>query len=395
MVREETLFEEMKRYVEFTPDDADALARVRDLVQPHYARICDQFYERIRAHPAAEAVFSGPDQVERLKQTLKLWMDRLLAGPHDEEYFRLRSRIGRTHVRVGLKQIYMFTAMNVIRLSLGSVVREGLERDEALRGRVTLALNKILDIELGIMLESYREDFVSQIQRSARQAALERLAAIGGVVATVAHEVRNPLAGISGALEVLRDELPSGSPRREVIREALGQVRRLEERVRDLLQYSRQPELRLEEVEPEDLIRSTLSLMSEEPMVRGVSFEVTVPSRTGAHPMDRGQMQEVLVNLIRNAAHETNGTGRISIRAERRDQGAMALIIEDSGPGVPPERLEAIFEPFYTTRAEGTGLGLSIARKTLVAHGGSLTCESVAGSGARFVAWLPPASVLT
>lgn len=394
MVSEETLFGEMKRYVGFTPDDTEALARVRHLVQPHYAAICEEFYERIQAHPEADAVFSGPEQVARLKQMLVAWMDRLLAGPHDEEYFRLRSRIGRTHVRVGLKQIYMFTAMNLIRLSLGRIARKAAGADEDLYERVTVALNKILDMDLAIMLESYREDYIAQIQRSARQAALERLAAIGGVVATVAHEVRNPLAGISGALEVLRDELPGGSPRREVIREALGQVRRLEERVRDLLMYARRTDLRLQDVDPEELIRSTLALMSEEPMMRQVTFDVSISSGAGSHPMDRGQMQEVLVNLIRNAAHEIKGAGQISIRAERRDQGALALIVEDTGPGIPPERLEAIFEPFYTTRPEGTGLGLSIARKTLIAHGGSLTCESTPGPGARFVAWLPPAQVL-
>ncbi|HET9482200.1 MAG TPA: ATP-binding protein, partial [Candidatus Polarisedimenticolia bacterium] len=169
----------------------------------------------------------------------------------------------------------------------------------------------------------------------------------------------------------------------------LAQIRRLDERVRDLLVYSRKVSLNVESVEPSVLIQSTLALLSEEPLLREVETHVAVAPRIGTHPMDRGQMQEVLVNLIRNAATAMEGTGALYIQAERREGGVLALIVEDTGPGVPPEKLEEIFTPFVTTRPEGTGLGLAIARRTLEAHGGSLVCQRGA-RGARFVASLPP-----
>src|SRR5688572_23872258 len=214
----ETTFEEMKRYVGFTNDDARILAGFRPAARPHLPWIAERFYARIVEHPAAHAVFKNPDQVARLKGTLQIWADRLLAGPHDEEYYQLRSRIGRVHVQVGLQQMYMFTAMNVIRESFRQVVFRELADDDDAKARVMAALHKVLDLDLAIMLETYREEHIARLYRSEQQAALKRLAAVGEVAASLAHEVRNPLAGISGAVEVLRDDLAPDHPRRDVIK---------------------------------------------------------------------------------------------------------------------------------------------------------------------------------
>lgn len=390
----ETIFEEMKRYVGFSPEDARVLALFQPMARPHLPWVADQFYERILNHGAARDVFTGMDQVERLKTTLIAWADRLLAGPHDEEYYQLRARIGRVHVEVGLRQMYMFTAMNVMRESFREIAHRELEHDLDLKERVMLSVHRILDLDLAIMLETYREDYIAKIHRSEQQAAIKRLAAIGEVAASVAHEVRNPLAGISGAVEILRDDLPPDSPRREVIREVLSAIRRLDERVRDLLIYARTVTLAIEPVSPAELIRATLALLSEEPMMRDVRLHVDAGAELGGHPMDRGQMQEVLVNLIRNAADAMQGHGDLFIEAYRNNEGAIMLALEDTGPGVPEGRMEEIFRPFVTTRPQGTGLGLAISRRTLDAHGGSLVCERGSRGGARFVATLPPGLVL-
>jgi len=385
----ETTFGEMKRFVGFTREDEENLARVRPLVAPHYAWIADEFYRRVQAHPAASRVFTGPEQVRRLKATLQSWADRLLSGPYDEEYFQIRSRIGRAHVGVGLKQMYMFTAMNVMRQSFDTVLGRELAGDPDRLSRVSRSLDKILDLELGIMLETYREDYVGRIHQSEQQAALKRLAAIGEVAASLAHEVRNPLAAISGAIEVLRDDLPADSPRREVIKEMLGLVRRLDERVRDLLQYSRRVNLSFQEVDPAELIQGTMSLVAGEPLMGDIRVTTAVAPGIGVHAMDRGQMQEVLLNLIRNATEAMGGRGEMRIEASRGENQGLVLVVDDSGPGVPPDRAEAIFAPFYTSRPDGTGLGLSIARRTVEAHGGSLTLEAGSLGGARFVVSLP------
>ena len=386
----ETIFEEMKRYVGFTSEDARRLADFRAVALPHLPWMADRFYARILEHPAASGVFSGPEQIARLKTTLQAWAARLLSGPHDEEYYQLRSRIGQVHVHVGLQQMYMFTAMNVIRESFQEIVLRELKTDEAARGRLISALHKILDLDLAIMLESYRDEHIARLYRSEQQAALKRLAAVGEVAASLAHEVRNPLAGISGAVEVLRDDLPADHPRREVIKEILAQIRRLDERVRDLLLYSRSVHLQIESNDLAELLRATQALLAEEPLMREIGVRVSLPPGLGGHLMDRGQIQEVMINLLRNAAEAMHGKGEIDITARRLDGGALEVSVEDTGPGVPPDRREEIFAPFVTTRPQGTGLGLAIARKAVEAHGGSLTCEAAPRGGARFVVVLPP-----
>jgi signal transduction histidine kinase len=389
----ETIFEEMKRYVGFTPEDARNLASFRPLALQYFPWIADRFYARLLDHPLAHRIFSGPLQIARLKAALQVWADRLLCGPHDEEYYELRCRIGRVHVQVGLKQRYMFTAMNVVREAFQEIVDKEIGSDVNRAAAVKISLNKILDLDLGVMLESYSDEYLTRLYRSEQQAALKRLAAIGEVAASLAHEIRNPLAGISGAVEVLRDDLAPDSPRRAVVKEIIAQIRRLDERVRDLLVYSRSVPLRIESVDLFELFRATQALLAKEPLMQEVQVRITLPPELGRHPMDRGQMQEMLINLLRNAAEAMHGKGEIFVGARRLNGGALEIAVEDTGPGVPPERREEIFTPFVTTRPQGTGLGLAIARKALEAHGGSLKCQAGAKHGARFVAVVPPGSV--
>jgi PAS domain S-box-containing protein len=163
----ETFFEELKRFVRFGPDDEDALRRFSVVAAPHYAAMADAFYSRLTEHPEARGVFSGPEQVERLKVSLRDWMRLLCEGPWDKAYFQKRARIGRIHVKIALPQRYMFGAMNLIRMELLHVAAAAFSGEEAVR--VVAATEKILDIELAIMLETYREAFVDKVQ------AFERL----------------------------------------------------------------------------------------------------------------------------------------------------------------------------------------------------------------------------
>src|SRR5262249_16321417 len=155
----ETLFEELKRYVEWGPTDEDALKRLHAHAAPHFARIANIFYERILAHQGArEALVGGESRVGQLKVTLIGWMDRLLSGPWDEDYYNIRCRIGRVHGRIALPQHYMFGAMNVLRRELNELIDEAFPSEpEGLRA-CRIALGKILDLELAIMLHTYRED---------------------------------------------------------------------------------------------------------------------------------------------------------------------------------------------------------------------------------------------
>jgi PAS domain S-box-containing protein len=163
----ESFFEEMKRYVRFEPDDERVLRAFGPLAAPHFGKVTDRFYARLLEHEAARAVFASQDMILRLKHSLADWLALLFAGPWDESYFQKRARIGRVHVRIGLPQKYMFGAMNLIRLDLIALAQASYP-DRERRVPAVWALSKILDLELAIMLETYREAFVDEVQRLER-----------------------------------------------------------------------------------------------------------------------------------------------------------------------------------------------------------------------------------
>ena len=173
-VGSESMFEEMKRYVRFDEADATLLGRFRAHAAPHFERIAREFYDRILEHEAANAVLTGEPQIVRLQRSLVAWMDRVCSGPHDEAYFRETANIGRMHVKIGLPQRYMFTAMALIRVAFDRIADASMG-DEAKAARE--AIDRALDLELAIMLETYRDDFIARIQhvdRLEKQDAIRR-----------------------------------------------------------------------------------------------------------------------------------------------------------------------------------------------------------------------------
>ena len=159
----------MKRYVRLGEEDARILLAFRPVASPHFCRIAREFYERIREHEEAHAVFTSEAQIERLRRSLVSWMGRLLSGTYDEAYADETRKIGRVHVRVGLPQRYMFTAMALIRVALEAVAEAQLGAGAA---KTRAALMRVLDLELAIMVESYREHLEAQAQRRDELATL-------------------------------------------------------------------------------------------------------------------------------------------------------------------------------------------------------------------------------
>ncbi|HEU5056976.1 MAG TPA: protoglobin domain-containing protein, partial [Kofleriaceae bacterium] len=160
----ESFFEELKRYVRFGPDEEAALRELAPHARPYFDEIAEAFYDRLSNHERARRVLSGPEQVERLKGTLVAWLESLLMGPWDEAYHQRRARIGRRHVEIDLPQRYMFAAMDHIRIALSRIANLSFREDVGRRLQITSALHKILDLELAIMLESYREAFIERVQ---------------------------------------------------------------------------------------------------------------------------------------------------------------------------------------------------------------------------------------
>ena len=174
----ETHLEEMKRYVRLDDHDAQMLLAFRPVAAPHFDRIAREFYERIREHEDAHAVFTGEAQILRLQRSLVAWMARILSGSYDEAYAKETRKIGVVHVRVGLPQRYMFTAMALIRVALEAIT-ETLAIDAT---PTRVALTRVLDLELALMVESYREHLEGLVRHHDELSAVAARADLTGAL---------------------------------------------------------------------------------------------------------------------------------------------------------------------------------------------------------------------
>jgi len=383
-------FDSLKQYVGFTEQSSAALRELHPVARPFFVPIVDDFYAAIEAHPEARAAISGgAATIARLKQTLVRWLDELLLGPHDEGYYQRRARIGRVHVQIALPQAFMFTAMNRIRIQLLDIVGEGAPAGRVSSARrIATAVNQILDLELAIMLETYREDL------EARNRASERLATIGQFAAGIGHEIRNPLGVIESSLFLLRQhvgpEVAAAPNVAKHLNRIAGEITRANKTIQDLLNLARNRPPHRQRVEVRRLVEAAAYAAS---LPEGVEVKVTATPPDLAIDVDPDQIQQVLVNLFINAAQAMPGGGRIDVTGEATASPAGArLRVQDQGPGVAAEAQHRLFEALFTTKSKGSGLGLALCRRIMEGHGGTIDLERAqpgAGAGAIFVLVVP------
>ncbi|HYC78258.1 MAG TPA: protoglobin domain-containing protein [Planctomycetota bacterium] len=392
----ENAFEELKRYVRFEDADQKALLALAPHARPQLTRIADEFYARLEEHEAARRTFSGKDQILRQKDKLVAWMDRALSGPWDGAGYEARTAVGRRHVEIGLPQRYMFGAMSLIRMSLRRIAFDSFGRESAEGRAVGLALDKLIDVELATMLESYADSHVAEVQRAERlEAALERerlkertqraerLAALGTMAAGLAHEVRNPLNAATLQLELLLRRLGKpGGPDLGGARSAAelvgAELSRLASLVDDVLQFARPQSPRRTRIDLAETARTVIALVAPEAELHGVRIAL-IEGASARAELDDDRMKQVLLNLVRNAvdAVASKGGGAVEVRVEAEGD-RVRVDVEDDGPGL--SRADApVFEPFFTTKTNGTGLGLSLVNRIVTDHGGSVTFQSRPG----------------
>jgi two-component system CheB/CheR fusion protein len=216
----------------------------------------------------------------------------------------------------------------------------------------------------------------------------EALARLGQMAAVVAHEVKNPIAGIRGALQVIGARMPGESRDRSIIGDIIGRLDALNGVVQDLLVFARPRELRTGPVDLRALVMSTADLMARDPAMRGLRVTVTGPEAIAQG--DREQLQLLFHNILTNAAQAMGGSGSVDVDM-RPSAGGWTIAVADHGPGMPPEVREKAFEAFFTTKHRGTGLGLPTARRIVEAHGGRIEIDTPAGGGTVVSISLPSA----
>ncbi len=222
----------------------------------------------------------------------------------------------------------------------------------------------------------------------------DRLASVGEMATGIAHEIKNPLAGISGAISVFADDFAEDDPRREIVRQILEQIGRLDKTATDLLYFGRPGKPEFNFVDLNSLVKKTLFFVSQHPEARNIHRIKEMDRDLPAIWADEKQIQQVLFNVIINAIQAMPGGGTLTVQTEVVDRdGApfVRVVVMDTGKGISEQELERIFVPFHTTKTQGTGLGLAICRSLLEQHGGSIQVASRVGEGTTFMIDLPVA----
>jgi signal transduction histidine kinase len=217
---------------------------------------------------------------------------------------------------------------------------------------------------------------------------VEKMAAAGRLTASIAHEVNNPLQSVQNCLHLAGHENVSPEKRKEYFELAKKELDRLMKTMQRMLDFYRPGAAKVEQVDLLELLQHVLSLTSQQLGQKHIEVKTDLPAALPVIFAVSSQIQQIFFNLILNSLDAMPGGGELNIRA-RAVKNGVEMIFEDNGPGIPQERRENIFEPFFSTKEGGTGLGLTVSYNIVTAHGGTLDLIPGRGPGACFRLFLP------
>lgn len=242
-----------------------------------------------------------------------------------------------------------------------------------------------------LMVQQLREsrEEIEHLHRTQMSRA-EHFATLGELATGLAHEIRNPLAGIAGVIEIVGRDLPESSPAKAVVKDVREEIAQINRILTDLLGTARP---RASEMRASDLnttVEHAVMLARQQVLSKPIKIEFTPSADLVEVDHDSDQVHQVLLNLLLNSVQAIEGSGLVRVSVFAKDEGEDAVItVSDTGRGIPAEHLPNIFRPFYTTKGNGTGLGLSLARRIVEEHHGRIEVESSSGKGTTFSVMLP------
>jgi two-component system NtrC family sensor kinase len=243
--------------------------------------------------------------------------------------------------------------------------------------------------EIGDLAREFDAMAAAIEEREHRLIRSERLATVGRMAAHITHEIRNPLASLGLNVELLNDEVGGDEEARKLVKSISKEVDRLSEITETYLRFVRLPKPKLEKLDLGALTASVLEFSGSELALAKITWDVTKEPGLPEVVADESQLRQALLNLVRNAKEAMAEGGHLQVALGRAPEGAIRLVFADNGPGIAPENLAQIFEPFFSTKHKGTGLGLALVQQIVSEHGGRIEVDCPPGGGTRFAILLP------
>ena len=217
----------------------------------------------------------------------------------------------------------------------------------------------------------------------------EKLAAMGGLAAGVAHEVRNPLSSIKALATFFAGQFEDGSESHEAAKVMIQEVDRLNRVITELLEFSRPTDLKRQASDVGQLISRSIQLVQQDAANKRIDIKVNTTDDICSAWIDPDRLTQCLLNLYLNAIQAMEGGGTLTVACESGEAGYFTIVVSDSGSGIPGDQLDKVFDPYYTTKSKGTGLGLAIVQKIVEAHGGDTAVRSTSDDGTVFSISIP------
>jgi two-component system sensor histidine kinase HydH len=217
----------------------------------------------------------------------------------------------------------------------------------------------------------------------------EKLAAIGGLAAGVAHEIRNPLSSIKGIASYFKGKFDPESHDQEMAGVMIEEVDRLNRVISELLEFARPTELSLQLADINDLLKNSVRLIQKEASAKDIQIDLSLSEDVMVTHIDSDRLSQCLLNLYINALQSMGKGGQLNIQSAKSKDGRISIQVHDTGAGINPEDINRIFDPYYTTKPKGTGLGLAIVHKIVEGHDGQIKVRSIRGQGSTFTISLP------
>ncbi len=264
-------------------------------------------------------------------------------------------------------------------------------------GNLNINLHPLKNDEIGNLTKSFDvmvrklREANHQIERlfNKQMEKAEHLASFGEVAAGFAHEIKNPIAGIKGALEVINQGTDDSDTKKEIFTEMLIQIEKINHIVQDLLSYAKPKEMHISLINPNECVENAIKLAKPQINSKEITFHFKGLDNNTLARIDPDKIQEVILNLLLNSISAIKEKGSIAVELDKRNKKELEIKCTDDGVGIKKEHLLQVFNPFFTTKSRGTGLGLSICKKIIEAHNGSMEAKSEEGKGAFFTIQLP------